>query len=89
MPALLITYDTKNPWLDYGGLIRAIKKFEWIKLTDYSYAISTSKMPQEVFELLRQNLDDSANLYVLSLKKPFTGFGPPKVNDWLVKHMRE
>ncbi|MGI4846931.1 MAG: hypothetical protein ACRYGK_02160 [Janthinobacterium lividum] len=89
MAALLITYDTRNQWLDYGGLIRAIKKYEWIKLTDYSYAISTTSTPQAVFEILRKNLDDSANLYVLTLRKPFTGFGPPKVNDWLVKHMQE
>lgn len=89
MSALLIIYDTKSPWLDYGGLVRAIKKFDWIKLTDTSYAISTSITPQEVFELLRKSLDDSANLYVLSLKKPFTGFGPPRVNEWLVRHLRE
>jgi hypothetical protein len=87
MPALLITYDKKNQWLNFGALVRAIKKYEWVQLTDSSYAIATNATPQEVFEILRQNLDDSTNLYVMSIRKPFTGFGPPKVNDWMVRHM--
>ncbi|MDB5841158.1 MAG: CRISPR-associated endonuclease Cas2 [Herminiimonas sp.] len=87
MPAMLITYDGKNQWLDFGRLTRAIKKYEWVRLTDYSYAIATNASPHEVFNTLRPCLDDSANLYVIHLKKPFTGFGPQNVNDWLVKHM--
>jgi hypothetical protein len=87
MPALLITYDSKNQWLDYGRLIRAIKSYPWVRLTDYCYAITTKESPQAVFDKLRAILDDSANLYVLALKKPFAGFGPETVNDWLKKNL--
>ena len=89
MAAMLITYDTKNLWPNYGALVREIKKHEWIQLTNHSYAIATDATPQEVFNKLRNCLDDTANLYVIQIRKPFTGFGPQKTNDWLVSHLRD
>jgi hypothetical protein len=87
MAALFITYDEKNPWLDYGGLVKAIKSHRWVRLTDNVYVIATDAPAQTVFEKLRQFLDDSANLYVISLKQPFAGFGPESINEWLVKNV--
>lgn len=87
MATLLVTYDTKSPWLDYGGLIRAIKKHSWVRLTDNVFVIHTTVPAEDVFATLRHFLDDSANLYVLTIRKPFSGFGPGNVNDWLSKNL--
>jgi hypothetical protein len=87
MATLLVTYDTKSPWLDYGGLIRAIKKHSWVRLTDNVYVIHTSVPAEDIFPILRGFLDDSANLYVLTIRKPFSGFGPGNVNEWLAKNL--
>lgn len=87
MATLLVTYDTKSPWLDYGGLIRAIKKHSWVRLTDNVFVIHTTVPAEDIFATLRHFLDDSANLYVLTIRKPFSGFGPGNVNDWLSKNL--
>jgi hypothetical protein len=87
MATLLVTYDTKSPWLDYGGLIRAIKKHSWVRLTDNVFVIHTTVPAEDIFAILRHFLDDSANLYVLTIRKPFSGFGPGNVNDWLSKNL--
>jgi hypothetical protein len=87
MATLLVTYDSKSPWLDYGGLIRAIKKHSWVRLTDNVFVVQTTVPADELFATLRGYLDDSANLYVITIRKPFSGFGPGNVNEWLSKNL--
>jgi len=83
MPVLLVTYDLYQPGQNYPRLIRAIKKYPWARLSETSFAVHTSDGPQEVLEFLRPYISESTNLYVLTLSKPYAGFGPESVNDWL------
>jgi hypothetical protein len=88
MHPLIVSYDAKSIWADYGGLVRAIKKYNWIELTEHTYAIATIETPHEVFEKLRPFLDPGANIYVIACKSPFAGFGTQASNNWLVKNLR-
>lgn len=87
MPALLVTYDLNRPGKDYPDLLKAIKEYSWAKLSESSYAISTSNSTSDVFNQLRAFIDSNDNIYVINLKRPHAGFGPPAVNDWLENHL--
>lgn len=83
MDVLLVTYDLNKPGQDYADLLKKIKSYPWAKLSESSYAIYTDYTPQQIFDGLRPYLDPSDTLYVINMKKPYAGFGPKVVNEWL------
>ncbi len=50
MAVLLVTYDLNTPGKDYNDLLKKIKGYDWARLSESSYAISTSASPQAVFD---------------------------------------
>jgi hypothetical protein len=87
MSTLLVTYDLNKPGKNYDDLLKKIKSYAWARLSESSYAISTHSDPQTVFDALRPFLDQTDNLYVITLKRPYAGFGPKDVNDWLESNL--
>ncbi len=88
MAVYLITYDLKKPGQDYSGLLKEIKKFSsWARLSESSYAVETNQTPETVCNTLRRHMDANDNIYVINLKRPYSGFGPQEVNDWLEKKL--
>ena len=83
MAVLIITYDLSSVGTSYYGLVNTIKEYPWAKLSASSYAISTDLAPQAVFKQLRPLMDSSCNLYIVTARKPFAGYGPEAVNKWL------
>lgn len=88
MAVLLVTYDlnkeTKRP-----NIVGAIKKIgsEWAILSESSYAVKTGKAPDTVYNDLLTLLDDNDTLYVINLRRPYSGQGAQKVNDWLERNL--
>lgn len=88
MSTLIVTYDlnkeTKRP-----PLLADLKKLypSWARLSESSYAISTSSTPKQVFDSLKKHLDDNDNLYVITLTHPYWGHGSQDVNDWLANNL--
>jgi hypothetical protein len=62
-------------------------KTPWAKLSESSYAIETNETPEQVYNRFKKHLDNNDNLYVITLKKPWYGFGPKDVVDWLDKRL--
>jgi len=87
MAVLLVTYDLNKPGKDYADLLKTIKSFPWARLSESSYAIKTEQTPQQVFDKLKPYLGQNDNLYVINLKRPYAGFGPQDVNDWLESNL--
>jgi hypothetical protein len=83
MAVLIVVFDYSPTGASHYSMIRAIKKYPWAKLTNTSYAISTDHPPQAVFTQLQGLMEDASNLYVFTYRKPFAGYGPQSVNDWL------
>lgn len=83
MSALLVTYDLNTPGQDYTDLLGTIKSYSWARLSESSYAIATDKQPQTIYNELFAHMDNNDQLYVVTLNKPFFGYGPEKVNTWL------
>ncbi|WPZ30775.1 hypothetical protein T8A63_07370 [Sulfitobacter sp. OXR-159] len=87
MACYIVTYDlnkeTKRP-----NILKDIKGLGgWAKLSESSYAVSTSKTPSEVFNHLKKHIDGNDNLYIISLSRPFFGQGPTDVNEWLERNL--
>ena len=82
MATFLVTYDlnkeTRRP-----KIVDEVKKTAWARLSESSYAITTTETAASVHQRFKQHLDSNDNFYVITLKKPYSGFGPPDVNKWL------
>lgn len=87
MSVLLITYDLNSPGQKHSTLLEKIKEYSWAKLSESSYAIKTTLEPSEVYASLKSYIDQNDNLYIINMRKPYTGFGPKDVNEWLDKNL--
>lgn len=84
MDVLMITFNLKTPGQDYAPIFDFIKNMNvWAKLTDCCYAVRTHLQPQELLLELRPYLARNDTLYIATLDKPWIGFGPDDVNEWL------
>lgn len=84
MAVLLITYDLNRPGQNYTDLLDKIKSYgSWARLSESSYAVATQNTPQTVYSQLSPHLDNSDTLYIVTLKRPYSGQGPQDVNNWL------
>lgn len=87
MATYIVTYDL-NKEAKRPPLLEKIKdEFAWARLSESSYAIATAMSVEQVYSVLKPMLDDNDNLYVIPLSRPYAGFGPPAVNDWLEQHL--
>ncbi|HEX5736123.1 MAG TPA: hypothetical protein VF131_25065 [Blastocatellia bacterium] len=86
MSVLLVTYDLnaeKKKKDGYEGFYKVIKSYPWARLSESSYAIDTTDSVSTVYSKLRDHMDANDHVYIITLKKPYQGFGPKDVNDWL------
>lgn len=87
MTAKLIAYDlnyeTKRP-----DIVGDIKSYgTWARLSESSYVIYTLDTVDKVYDKLSKHIDGNDQLYVISVGKPYSGYGPSDVNDWLQNNM--
>jgi len=91
MVTYLVTYDLNNE--DNGANRRALlisirEDFDdYAKLSESSYAISTTKTPSGVHKHLKRHLDENDHIYIIALSKPYSGRGPKNVNEWLAANL--
>lgn len=82
MTVYLVTYDlnkeTKRP-----DILKVLKEMSWAKLSESSYAVDTEETALQVYNRFKGVIDANDNLYVISLRQPYSGFGPDDVNKWL------
>ena len=84
MAALLVTYDLNSPGQKHAKVLEKVKSFGgWARLSESSYAITTSLEPNHVYSQFENLLDSNDCIYIISLKRPYSGRGAEKVNEWL------
>lgn len=89
MSVLLVTYDLKKPGQDYSGFYKVFQSYTGVRLSESSYAIETNETPDRVFNKLTPFMDANDNLYIIGLHKPWMGYGPKQVNQWLEQRLPE
>ncbi len=85
MSVLLITYDLNNE-TKRPPIVAKIKELypAWARLSESSYAVSTSDEPKTVYDKLSPMLDSNDNLLVITLSTPWWGqHRKQDVIDWL------
>ncbi|MCR4308019.1 MAG: hypothetical protein NUV80_05645 [Candidatus Berkelbacteria bacterium] len=88
MTAHIVTYDL-NKESKRPPIVEEVKKSAlWAKLSESSYAINTNETATQVYKRFEKYIDDNDNLYVIGLHKPWNGFGPKAVNNWLDQNLR-
>lgn len=84
MTVYLVSYDLNTPGQKHQKLLEAIKKYPgWARISESCYAIKTNSTVQAVYDALAAIIDRNDQLYIITLSKPWTGFGPKEVNEWL------
>jgi DNA-binding transcriptional regulator LsrR (DeoR family) len=83
MAVYLVTYDLKKPGQDYSGLLAKIRSYAFARLSESSYAIESLESPEAVCTALRRFMDANDTIYVINLKRPYSGYGPQDTNQWL------
>lgn len=86
MTAYIVTYDL-NKEAKRPNLLGKIKEWPWARLSESSYAISTTATASDVFNQLRPFIDDNDNLFVIPLKSPYMGWGQKEVHEWLAQNL--
>lgn len=84
MATYIVSYDL-NREVRRPPIVEKIKDISngWARLSESSYAIAYHGSPEAVLNQLKPMIDDDDNIYIISLSRPWTGYGPEKVNDWL------
>jgi len=83
MAVLLVSYDLNKPGQKHSALLKDIKEYPWARLSESSYAIKTSSTASTIYNSLKKHIDNSDNLYIINIKKPYDGFGSKDVINWL------
>jgi len=85
--AKLITYDL-NHEKTRPPILEKIKELGgWAKLSESCYAVDTNLTVEQIYARLQPLIDENDNLYIITLAKPYSGFGPKDVNDWLNQNL--
>lgn len=82
MTVYIVTYDLNREAVR-PNILGAIKSRAWAKLSESSYAIDTQETSEQVYADLRRHIDNNDNLFVIPMTKPYSGFGPKDVIEWL------
>lgn len=84
MAVYLVAYRTFGEPARHLDLERALDAFDaWMALCEGAYVVQTNLDARAVFNVLAPTLDEPDHLYVISLRRPFTGRGPQPLNAWL------
>lgn len=92
MTILLLTYELSrefDPNFDYSNFRKLRDGFSPVKLSESTYVLKTSKEPSEIRHKLQESLHADDNLYIITLKKPYSSRGLKKAVKWLDNNLAE
>ncbi len=84
MAVFLVSYDLNKQGQNYTNLINAIKTYDgYIECLRSQWLISTNKNIDTIYNHLKSKIDNNDLLLITRVVKPYYGFLPKKVIDWL------
>jgi len=85
----ILTYDLNKETTskDYDGFYKIIKGYNWVELSESSYALDTSDTPETIYNKLKPYIDNNDNVLIFTLTKPYAGQASSKAIDWLAQRM--
>jgi len=84
MAAQLITFDLRSPEkADYDGFARVLQEYDYMQLSETSYAIASDEYPKDVFARLAPFIDEDDCLVVIVLSRFYMAHHDKHVLEWL------
>lgn len=88
MAARLISYHLKNPEKgDYENFARVIQAYDYVQLSETSYAVATDEYPKDIFARLEPYIDEDDCLVVIALTRFYMAHHGKDVLEWLDKNV--
>ena len=84
MATYIVTYDLNKETLR-PPIVGEVRKTPSVRLSESSYAIYASETVTQVHARFAKHLDPDDTFYVISLSRPWCGWGPSSVSEWLTK----
>lgn len=85
MGVYLVTFE--SPSQDYGRYHDLVQHFDAMRLSDTAWAIQADKGADELYQDLEPLLEKDDHAYIITLGKPWIGYGYEAMNDWLKRHL--
>lgn len=93
MNVFLLIYELNresDTSFDYSAFYKIRDSYSPVKIADSSYALRTAaETPSQVRHKLQKSLHADDNLYVMTLKRPYSSRGLKKIVDWMDEAFRE
>lgn len=86
MAIYIVAYDL-NKEIKRPPIVAEVKKTPWARLSESSYAIKTAETVERVHARFRKHLDENDDFYVITLSRPWDGYGPKAVIQWLTAEL--
>lgn len=90
MAVLLVTYDLNKEGTskaDYNEFYKVRDTYDYLKLSESSYALYTNDTPQAVWQKLQPHTDKDDTVLVIHLRPSYSGQGSQVQVDWLAQRL--
>lgn len=88
MAARIVSYHLKSPEkADYEAFARVIQSYDYVQLSETSYAIATDEYPKDIFARLEPFIDEDDCLVVIALTRFYMAHHDTAVLEWLDKNV--
>lgn len=85
---VLVSYDLKTPGKNYAPLYESLKKQGvWWHYLESTWLVAGSKSPKDIYAAVVSDITTSDRLLIIEVKRPYWGYMPQEVWDWLEKHL--
>lgn len=85
MGVYLLTFDTPNR--DYRRYHAFVERFDAMRLSDTAWAVQSELGADALYLELEPLLEKDDHAYVITLSRPWIGYGYEAMNDWLGRHL--
>lgn len=89
-PVLILTYDLnreRKSKADYNEFYKVRDAYDYIKLSESSYALCTAETPENVWRKLQPHADPDDTVLVIHLRPSYAGQGTQSQVEWLAQRL--
>jgi hypothetical protein len=85
MAVYLVSFE--SPTQDYRRYHEFVGRFDAMRLSDTAWAVQSTLSAEEFYLELEPLLGKDDHAYIITLAKPWIGYGYEAMNDWLGRHL--
>lgn len=87
MTVLLVTFQFANASRRQPILDVIKQRRSWLQATESVFLVATEETAEQFYKPVAQLIGNEDSMYVLTLCRPYRGFGQRHINLWLDAHL--